>query len=518
MGAILSTALLQPQGWPATAWILLLTAAATVFYRVFWRPALPSNAPMWYKKGDWPILGSLEFYYGRRADFFRDAMRQSKTGNFSFYIGKKQLIGVSGPEGRKLVFESKELNFPQAFADLLTGQPSAPTQDPEDNFTQMFTKALVPLMKKENFLKNIDLLTEDTRAACEKLAAAPASKGDNADWRVTDPFESFYEIVYQLTMRTIGANDIAGDPKLLRYTLDIFDWFEKSDSFAKVIFPWLPTPGHALRMYYGAKLAFVFRDIIEKRRRSGMKGNDALQFLIDRGLSLTNIVGFEIGALYAGQLNSGINAGYLQIFLTQNPEWMGLLRGEVDGVVARHRQNDSQSTADVLGTLDVDAWESEFPLIDLALRETIRFCLPGATFRKNTSGRALPIGDTGEVVPAGAYAIYLVEDSLFGDWYSDRMRWNPSRFFDENAEDKKVPHAYMGWGSGRHPCLGMKFAKLEMALITAYWVGMFDFEFADKDGNRVVPTEPPLMDRNLHSAKKPEKKMYLRYKLREQAK
>lgn len=62
----------------------------------------------------------------------------------------------------------------------------------------------------------------------------------------------------------------------------------------------------------------------------------------------------------------------------------------------------------------------------------------------------------------------------------------------------------------------MRFAKLEMALITAYWVGMFDFEFSDKDGNRIVPLPSALiMDRNNHSAKKPEKNMYLRYKLRE---
>ncbi len=63
--------------------------------------------------------------------------------------------------------------------------------------------------------------------------------------------------------------------------------------------------------------------------------------------------------------------------------------------------------------------------------------------------------------------------------------------------------------------VGMKFAKLEMALITAYWVGMFDFEFADRDGNRIAPSSPLMMNRNLHSARKPEQNMYLRYKPRE---
>ncbi|TRX92724.1 hypothetical protein FHL15_006398 [Xylaria flabelliformis] len=513
MGATMSTAL-QPQQWSTTVWVLLVTTAVTLLFQVFWRPALPKNAPKWYKKGDWPILGALEFYYGRRSDFMKEALRDSKTGNFSFYIGKKHLVGVSGDEGRKLFFDSKDLNFPQAFAELLTGQPQAPSAENQDGFSQTFTKALIPLMKKENFLKNLDALTGDTRAACDELAAALPSKAD-PDWRVTDPFESFYEIVYQLTMRTVGANDIAENPKLLKHTLSIFDWFEKSDSFAKVIFPWLPTVNHYMRLYYGAKLAFVFRDIIERRKKTGVKGNDALQFLIDRGLTLQNIVAFEIGALFAGQLNSGINAGYLQVFLTQNPEWMARLREEVDGVIAKHRTSPKQSRADVLSTLTIEEWEGEFPLIDLALRETIRFCLPGATFRKNMSGHDVPIGDSGEVVPDGAFVIFLVEDSMFGDWYTDKMKWNPSRYFEENAEDKKVPHAYMGWGSGRHPCLGMKFAKLEMALITAYWVGLFDFEFSDKDGNHIVPDKSLIMNRNLHSAKKPEENMYLRYKLRE---
>lgn len=131
---------------------------------------------------------------------------------------------------------------------------------------------------------------------------------------------------------------------------------------------------------------------------------------------------------------------------------MARLREEVDTVVARHRTSPSQSLTDVLGALTIEEWEGEFPLIDLALRETIRFCLPGATFRKNMTGRDVPIGESGEVIPDGAFAIYLVEDSMFGDWYTDKMKWNPSRYFEENAEDKKVPHAYMGWGSGRHPC------------------------------------------------------------------
>jgi len=131
---------------------------------------------------------------------------------------------------------------------------------------------------------------------------------------------------------------------------------------------------------------------------------------------------------------------------------MARLREEIDTAISRHRTSASQLRADVLGTLTIEEWEAEFPLIDLALRETIRFCLPGVTFRKNMSGRDIPIGDTGEVVPDGAFLAYPVEDVMFGDWYTDKDTWNPGRYLEGAAEDKKVPHGYMGWGSGRHPC------------------------------------------------------------------
>lgn len=59
----------------------------------------------------------------------------------------------------------------------------------------------------------------------------------------------------------------------------------------------------------------------------------------------------------------------------------------------------------------------------------------------------------------------------------------------------------------------MKFAKLEMALITAYFVAMCDWEMSDANGNPTsTPPAPP--DRNKPSAQKPAKNVYIRYKAR----
>lgn len=86
----------------------LLGIAAAYLYL---RPALvqPKGAPPLIKE-DWPIVGTLRFFIARW-DFFREGIAHSVSGQFSFHVGSKHVIGLSGDEARKAFFESKELSF-----------------------------------------------------------------------------------------------------------------------------------------------------------------------------------------------------------------------------------------------------------------------------------------------------------------------------------------------------------------------------------------------------------------------
>lgn len=109
--------------------------------------------------------------------------------------------------------------------------------------------------------------------------------------------------------------------------------------------------------------------------------------------------------MFAGQLNSGINAAYELCWLASTPEWYGRLQEEVDGVVEAHRRSPEQSAAEVLSTLSLNEWETSFPMIDICQRETIRHQLVGTAFRKNASNIDIPIGKTGEIIPKGSFAV-----------------------------------------------------------------------------------------------------------------
>jgi sterol 14-demethylase len=49
--------------------------------------------------------------------------------------------------------------------------------------------------------------------------------------------------------------------------------------------------------------------------------------------------------------------------------------------------------------------------------------------------------------------------------------------------------------------VGIRFAKLEQNIITAYFVAYFDFHMEDEHGNKVV--NPPKPDPNQHGPEKP---------------
>lgn len=64
-----------------------------------------------------------------------------------------------------------------------------------------------------------------------------------------------------------------------------------------------------------------------------------------------------------------------------------------------------------LASLPLEAWETDFPVLDWCLRDCIRLTATGATFRQNISGKDIVIGD--EVVPKDSYVV-CISDAVKG--------------------------------------------------------------------------------------------------------
>jgi cytochrome P450 len=107
---------------------------------------------------------------------------------------------------------------------------------------------------------------------------------------ITNPFDSVYEIVFQLTMRTVGCNEVADNPEYLQKTLRWNQTIEQSSTMSSIIFPWFPSPALIRRTLAGAKTYRLFDKIVRQRKETGKKENDALQHMIDKGDSIKDMI------------------------------------------------------------------------------------------------------------------------------------------------------------------------------------------------------------------------------------
>lgn len=218
-----------------------------------------------------------------------------------------------------------------------------------------------------------------------------------------------------------------------------------------------------------------------------------------------------MGALFAGQLNSGINIAYVLCYLSQEKDWLDRVRKEVNEIVDRYCPDKSLALKDRLMHVPIDAWISEFPTIDLCLKETIRLHMSGNAFRLNMSGTDIPIGNAGtEVIPNGAFVTIPAGEMHYNpEIYTNGDEWDPARYLPGREEDKKQTYAWMGWGHGAHQCLGMRLAKLETNSIVALFLAYFDdLQLCDQNGSSMEKVPP--CNRNNHAPRKPDQTLCLK--------
>jgi len=489
--------------------VTVLVAASSLFTYLFGRPSLPSKTPA-LVSDSWPILGSMNFFT-KRWDFVQASKIASKTGNFTFFAGNMPVVGLSGDQERKLFFEHRGLGFAEGYAALLAGGPKIKANNnplAEDHggdtaFSAYFNKRLVAMMKGSSLKKGLAQMLRDARQNLDTLAAEPSG--------ITDPFDSIYRMVFQFTMRTVACNEIAEDPALLSQCLQYFEYIDGASTPLSIMFSWMPLPSKAKRIYGGTKLYMIFKQIVDSRNQTGHRDDDCLQFLMDQGDTITDMITFVLGALFAGQLNTGINAAWILCYLASEKQWLERVRAEVNAVADRHVPDKSVPLKDRLMELPIEVWDNEFPLIDACMKDSIRLQMPGTAFRQNLSGADIVLNKNGEILPKDAYAAFPVGDiHLNPEVYADPERWDPSRYFPERAEDKKRTYGFLGWGAARHPCLGMRFAQLEMTVITAFFIAYFnDFDLLDENCKPLA--RAPAINKNNHAAKKPDVKVQIRF-------
>ena len=181
------------------------------------------------------------------------------------------------------------------------------------------------------------------------------------------------------------------------------------------------------------------------------------------------------------------------IDLAIHPEWREKCKKEIRDLISHHL-GDSLSSATLhekLGTIPVSAWEDELPILEACTRESHRISHSFVTLRRNLR-EEIKIGE--QVVKRGDFLAYSFADvHLNPEYYPEPYKYDPGRWLRPDPVPNAV-YPFLGWGAGRHPCPGMKAAKLEMKLILAVFLMRYEYELVDEYGK--FPDPLPVPDRN----------------------
>lgn len=115
--------------------------------------------------------------------------------------------------------------------------------------------------------------------------------------------------------------------------------------------------------------------------------------------------------MLAGVLNMTVNGAWNLLYLAHNPNWLSKLRTEVDQAIVKYRRSANEDVSDVFKRLGLKDWESEFPLFEQILKETMRFTMAGQIVRKNIGNKGVSVGDTDFVIPKDSLAVQSLVSS-----------------------------------------------------------------------------------------------------------
>lgn len=256
-----------------------------------------------------------------------------------------------------------------------------------------------------------------------------------------------------------------------------------SDEFAKLYYdmegglnllaffaPQLPIPAFRKRDLARKRLGELIAKIVADRRAQGLEEEDFLQTLMEaryadgRAPTEDEMTGLLLAIMFAGHHTSGITLAWTGILLAQNPQWIERLRAEQDRVLGDRTD---------LGLDDLRAMTE----LEWVIKETLRLYPPIIMVMRRMlqgfdfGGYHIPENSMVMASPAIAHRI--------GEVFKNPNRFEPDRFGPEREEDRKHPMSWISFGGGRHRCMGIVFAQLQLRAIWSHLLRNFDWELLE---------------------------------------
>lgn len=407
--------------------------------------------------GGMPVLGHvMEMLRDREGLFKRGYAEHGDL--FSIKLGPQKVLVITGAEHNRLFYTEtdKALNMQDGYTFLKAAIGEILfTASPEDYYNQR--PLLQEIFKRERMAVYLEAMNIEVQHWLDSL-------GQSGEADLTKE-------MLRLTQYVSGRAFIGR-----RFAEELGDdfWQEYADisaSLDPVLPPHLPLPKFYRRDRARLKIAATLQKLIQERRQHPDKYDDLITILLTTPLKdgtflpEESIVTLFMGLMFAGHETTAGQAAWLIALLLQHPDYLALVKAEIDRQVPAGQPVDGHT----LRWLEYTYW---------AIDETTRL-RPSADTQIRTLESPLKFGDY--EIPAGWRVMVSGATShhLPGT-FANPEQFDPLRYSPEQGEGKN-PFAIIGFGGGIHKCTGMNFAKNEMAVITALLFQQFDVELLSRD-------------------------------------
>ena len=253
-----------------------------------------------------------------------------------------------------------------------------------------------------------------------------------------------------------GAGDPGQDRRIRPLLTDLAHGME-------FIFPPnLPLPRFYRRDRARRLLTEMLRPVLSERQRNPGAHADFLQTLVeDAGLRAEGIeiqVGMALCTIFTGYITTAAQICWTLAQLLRNTGYLRSVVAELDAA----------STTE--GAFRHGIVVS--PRLEWAFKESLRLRPVMGFYARTTAedyeidGFRIPCGWLTMLVPAVAHRLPEI--------FTDPGRYDPERFAPGRAEDKKHPHALIGFSGGFYRCPGQAFGTSEAKVLLGALLSQFD--------------------------------------------
>ena len=415
-----------------------------------------------------PVLSGGLPYLGYALELQRNPIALLQRGQeqfgeiFSFLLAGSNVTFLTGSKANEAFFRAPDDQFSQKEAYQFTvpifGKGIAYDTTPDRMSEQL--GFVFPALREERMQAYAGFMATEAKAYFETWG----------EYGVVDLLAAMNELTVFIASRCLIGREFR--QHLTTEFSRLYHDLEGGINLLAFFQPYLPLPSFRRRDKARVRMVELISQIIANRRAEGNEGEDFLQALMTAryadgtALSEDNITGLLLTLLFAGQHTSAVLAAWTVILLLQHPQYLPGIMAEQQAVFGP-RETFSLEGLRQLVALERSIKETERlrPPLIMLMRKILR------DFEYN--GYQVRAGGLAMVSPAVSHRL--------PDCFHFPNRYDPDRFTPDRAEDRKSPYTLIGFGGGRHRCIGQAFAYQQVKVIWTVLLRQFELELVHQN-------------------------------------